>query len=138
MHCPSHERSTEDSGFILIEAVVGIALLALAFVALQQTLSSGWVGLRRAQMETAAVSLARARLTAAGVETPLRDGQTTGETPGGLRWTLETLRQDTSAPFANPQPLVGYWLKVTVNWRDYPLGAVRSVALTTLKLGPPP
>jgi type II secretory pathway pseudopilin PulG len=132
------EGTATDAGFTLIEAIVGIALLALGFVALQQALTSGWGGLRRAQVEAAAVSLVQAQLAAAGVESPLRDGQTAGETRDGMRWTLEIQRQAAPNQSERPQQLVGYWLKATASWRDFPFGPTRSVALTTLKLGPPP
>ena len=128
----------QESGFTLVEAVVGLALLALALAGMQQVLSSGWTGLRHANMETAALSLARARLAAAGIETPLQLGETSGETVAGLRWSLAIEAHQPEAGLNTPAVLVGYWVKSTVTWRDEPTRAQRAVSVTTLKLGPPP
>jgi type II secretory pathway pseudopilin PulG len=129
--------SAREAGFTLVEAVVGLALLALSLAGMQQVLSSGWAGMRHANMETAALSLARARLAAAGSETPLLLGESSGETAAGLRWSLAIEAHQSQTGLNAPAVLVGYWVKSTVTWRDEPTRAQRTVSVTTLKLGPP-
>ena len=128
--------SHRTHGFTLIETLVALALFAVVFAALSASLAGGIRGVRLARMDLAATMLARAKLAAAGVETPLADAQQeTGETDGFM-WFVNVrqhLRPDVDVRETGPK---AYWVAIDVSWRDGPLSPRRTIQLKTLKLGP--
>lgn len=125
-------RARSDAGFTLLETLVALIIFVAAYLLIHQALSLGWRGVRLAQSETAALQVAQARLAAAGLEQPLAEGNTSGEA-SGYSWTT-IVRRVSSEPGAAPSTLSGFWVTVSVNWRDAAVRQTRSVQLTTLKL----
>ncbi|MCL4766558.1 MAG: prepilin-type N-terminal cleavage/methylation domain-containing protein [Hyphomicrobiaceae bacterium] len=126
----------QEDGFTLIEIIVAIVVLSSVVVALLEGLSLGWRGARTAEMELAALSVAKARLASAGIETPLQEGRWTGTAADGFRWVVTAVREPAQdAPAAAP---ARYWVTVEVAWRAGPWSRTRSLELATLKLGAAP
>jgi general secretion pathway protein I len=142
-------RKNDEAGFTLVEVIVALAILALSLSVLLGTISNtAW---RSAQAEklTRAGSLAQSLLARAGTEMSIREGETTGEFPGGFRWRLIAQRYDDSVArierrLAGAQsglewnggerwPVAAYTVSVEVFWEDG--FHERSVVLTTLRLG---
>lgn len=126
-----------DSGFTLLEALIAITLLALAAGILQSALTGASRLGARAAGDTAALEIARAKLAAAGVATPLREGVTEGEAAGGYRWRVSVSRRRTDL---RPQTsdvqgaAAGYWATAEVEWHEHGGTRPRTITLTTLKL----
>jgi prepilin-type N-terminal cleavage/methylation domain-containing protein len=129
-----------DSGFTLVETLASLVIFATALLALYQSFSGGWRGYRRAEAEAAAVSFAQSRLVAAGVETPLVEGQQHHQSEEGLVWRIDVRRygqpyeEKSRSPWSAPQ---GFWVTVEVSWRAGALQTPHNVSLTTLKLREP-
>lgn len=125
-------------GFTLIEVVVAFLLLSLVMATGFELFTSG---MRRAvdlEQRSQALVVAQSRLAMAGVEVPLKESTTTGQTEDGrYRWTLTIAKSEEGAPEPN-QPLQTayglYRVEVVVQWR----GAGerdQSLSLATLELG---
>jgi hypothetical protein len=85
-----------------------------------------------------ALVVAQSRLATAGVEAPLKEGTTSGQTEDGkYDWTLATTRSQEGAADAN-QPLQTayglYRIEVVVRWRSADQRD-QSLSLATLELG---
>lgn len=123
-----------DSGFTLVETVVGLVIVAAALITFYESFSSGWRGYRLAEEEAALVEFAQSRLAAAGTETPLVEGQQQYRTEDGLTWTIDVRPYGQPQEKNPPSALDGFWVTVEVSGRKGPFDPVRQVALTTLKL----
>lgn len=131
----------QDDGFTLIEVLVAMAIFALVVSALYQGLQTGWRGLRAADLEDTAISVAASELVSRGVETPLTVGVQSGTTTYGIAW------QSTVRPYLSPDPrdflqpasvvTNGFWVDVVVRWTDGPARTAKTLSFTTLKLAPP-
>jgi prepilin-type N-terminal cleavage/methylation domain-containing protein len=127
-----------DSGFTLVETVIGLVIFAAALLVTYQSFSAGWRGYRLAEAEAAAVSFAQSRLAAAGVESPL--GQRQHQTVEGLTWMIDVRRygpSDEEKPRTAQVALDAFWVTVEVDWWEGPFQTPRKVSLTTLKLRGP-
>ncbi len=121
-----------------MEALVALAILGAALALIYQTMAAGWGAVRRTGLESKAVAAAMSRLEAAGRETPLAEGSTTG-TEDGLDWRVDVSRYAQPGLVVATPPLAAWWVKVEVSWRDSAASAQRTVAFTTVKLaGTPP
>ncbi len=121
-----------SSGFALAEALVALGVLVLVVVLGQATFASGWRTQNRAGNENGAVALARAQLTAAGIETPLRDSTTSGS-DGRYDWRIDVTRYEMPARSTAKPRLAAWWVNVEVSFVDHGSPAARSVRLKTLK-----
>jgi len=126
------EIPATESGFTLMETIVALVLFSSVFFVLYNGLAGGWRGVRFAASDTLAVRLARAKLAAAGVDSPLADGAEASGDEAGFEWRMEA--------HIYPQPddaqtdLTAYWVTVEVSWQDAPLSPTRSLKLKTLKI----
>ena len=127
-----------EAGFTLIEAVVGLAIFAVSMVILHQAFGLGWNGIGRADFEAGAVRLAKSRLEAAGIESPLEEGRTAGSTDATYRWTVTVAGHATGDRTPGRSGPAAFWVVAEVAWRDRANGPERTIALTTLKLRDPP
>lgn len=124
-----------DAGFTLIEALVAAAVFALLISALYQGLSLGWRGLRKAKAEDLAVAIANAELVSRGVETPLVASSASGTSPDGIAWQADI--RPYLIPSTGPEGKTayqGFWVTVTVRWREGRLSPEHVLDFTTLKL----
>lgn len=122
-----------QEGFAVMEALVALAILGAALALIYQTMAAGWGAVRRTGLESKAVAAAMSRLEAAGRETPLTEGSTTG-TENGLDWRVDVSRYVQPGLVVAAPPLAAWWVKVEVTWREPPASAPRKVAFTTVKL----
>jgi general secretion pathway protein I len=131
-------RHDKCSGFTLIETLVALVVFVAGYLVVHHSVSLGWRGAQAAWAESAASRLAQSRLAAAGVEARLEEGEQSGETEDGYRWTLRTERYRRPGSDGVPEKIAGYWVTVTVRWDGGVLRPARSLQLTTLKLGAAP
>jgi prepilin-type N-terminal cleavage/methylation domain-containing protein len=139
----NRQRAT-PAGFSLIETLVALAITGLALAAIADVFGTGLLGHEVSDAATTALSLAETELATAGSATPLLSGESDGLFAGRFHWRLTITRYDdkpdrntASAALAAPAGApVLYRVAVAVDWRD---GLrQRQLALSTLRLGPPP
>lgn len=124
-------------GFVLLEILVGLAILALAVGYALPALSgaSGW--LRQGWDSTAERVHARAILDRLGRDVALppagQESSAEGRTADGFVWRIVVTPHDI-LPVPGMAPVVTHAARVTVGLP----GRARTVALTTLLPGPPP
>jgi prepilin-type N-terminal cleavage/methylation domain-containing protein len=128
--------SSRDGGFTLIEALVATAVFALVLSALYQGLTTGWRGLKKANGEEAAVAVLSAQLASTGVEGPLQTSTSSGTTADGIAWQADIAPYSGGTPDASKasSAYLGYWVAVTVRWREARFGAEHALKARTLKL----
>ena len=134
----SSRRGKGDDGFTLIETIVAITIFSISFVALYYGMSVAWRSLRVSNAAADALSIAKAKLTAAGIEVPLEDGKQIDGDDNGVSWHLEMHRYDGSAASARPTASKLYWVQVDATWHDGASAEPNSLALSTVKLSREP
>ena len=131
---------SRQRGFTLVEIVVAFVLLTLVLATGFEIFSTG---LRRAgelEDQSQAIVIAQSRLAAAGLEEPLVEGTTEGETPDRrFRWTLAVTPTEEGMPAPDqPQPGPGsfmlYRVEARVRWTAADQRE-RQYALATLGMG---
>lgn len=127
---------TRQQGFSLLEILVAFSILAFSLGILLKIFSGGANTAVIAEEYTAAVQIAEALMSTAGVEAPLQAGRTSGRENDKYHWLVEV----TPSPF-NPENIDVktmtvslFKIKVTVSWGDHNDDAGRQIELTTLKL----
>lgn len=127
-----------QAGFTLVEIIVAFVLLALVLSTGFEIFSSG---LRRAgelDARSRAIVLAQSKIAAAGLEEPLEEGTTQGETDDRrFRWTRAiTPTEEGMPPPDQPRPGPGtfllYRIEVRVDWQG---GDTRPASYTLAGLG---
>lgn len=121
--------SERAPGFTLIEVLVALAILALAFGFGYRALSGGLAFVGRAGQEERAVSLARSELSRVGRDIALQQGTVERSAADGLRSEIAM-----SPVGVEAGGLAGYRVEVTVRWRKG--GLARQVRLETIRLAP--
>ncbi len=122
-----------DGGFTLLEVLVATAIFASLIAALHRGIATGAHGLRMATAEDTAITLLRRQLASGGIETPLTAATASGTTPEGLRWERVIRPYEIGSAPAEGETYRGYWVSVTVRWREK-FGAERSLNATTLRI----
>jgi type II secretory pathway pseudopilin PulG len=128
-----HTRTERRAGFILLEAVVGLALIAMVATAAFVAFAQAGERSARAGERLRAVLAADAILARVGLDLPLRPHRTAGTLSDGAAWVLEVraFAGADEGPEALPLQEL-YTLLVTVTPRN---GA--PVSLSTLRLREP-
>lgn len=105
-------------GFSLLEVLVAFVILALALGVLMRIFSGGLGNIGAAEHYSRAVAIAESELASVGVESPLAEGERTGEVEPGYTWRTAVQHFE-----ASTQPMEGaflpidlYQVDVTVNW----------------------
>jgi hypothetical protein len=126
-----------EDGFTLTETLVALFIMIAAATLLYRGFASGLAAANTADAQQMALNVAKSRLAAVGPIIPLDPGQHEGA-ENGIAWTLAVTpyaaRSDGVADEDAPR-LRAFWATVVVSWRDRGGGPVRSLQLTTLKLG---
>jgi type II secretory pathway pseudopilin PulG len=125
-------RASGEGGFTLVEALVALFIIIAMTVILYRGLSSGMRIAERAAGTEAALLVAKARLAALGVTTPLAEGEEEGR-DGDIGWRTSIRRYQGAASDAGPR---AYWASVTVSWQQRAGTEPQTIRLTTLKLAP--
>ena len=127
----SRQRSPRSAGFTVVEVLVALAIVALAFGVAFRDLSGALDRLGGSYRSTQALSVAESLLDRVGFDIALQGGGDSGVTKEGYDWVVET------QPYVPPTgpvaaPLMGYLVTVTVGWKER--GNTRRVQLNTLRL----
>src|SRR3984893_10860234 len=132
------ERTSQDSGFTLLEVVVALAIAALAIVGLFQAGGGGLLAFNTAGRVEEAVQLAQSHLAAVGRSAALIQGEFTDDDGGGYHWRLRARPVGTrqvAAPAGNPaRPGSGTLFAVEVAISCPGPRGERSVVLKTMRL----
>ena len=132
------ERSSQDSGFTLLEVVVALAIAALAIVGLFQAASGGLLAVNTAGRVEEAVQRAQSHLAAVGRSAALIQGEFTDDDGGGYRWRLRArpvASRQVGAADGNPTATATATLfdvEVAISWPGR--SGERSVVLKTMRL----
>ena len=121
------------TGFTLIEVLVALAILAIAFGFAFRALSGGFDRLDRDQKNADALLLAQSTLARVGRDIALADGAVDGRTADGFAWRIETSSYGDTQDLS-PGRLIGHRVEVTIAWNER--HQRREVRLTSLLLGP--
>lgn len=126
-------RWHRQGGFSLLEVLVAFSILALSLGVLLRIFGGDGRLAGMADEYSRAVVLAQSLLANAGVETPLRPGESSGAIDGQYDWAMRvTPFVLEGEPLPEPQPFKPYWVEVTVEWGED--GDQRSFSLGTLRL----
>lgn len=126
-------------GFSLLEVLVAFVILSLALAVLMRIFSGGLGNIGAAEHYSRAVAIAESQLAAAGVESPLVEGEYSGETEHAYAWRTLVQRYDAAAPLLEGAvvPVDLYQVEVTVSW-DTTAATPRTLRLVTLRTAPRP
>lgn len=134
-------RARSQSGFTLLEVVVAFVVLSLVLSVVFEVFST-WLSRTAALSEQSqALSLARSRLAAVGLEEAVKEGETSGDSNDRrYRWRVRIDRVPESAD-ASATPMKStyslYRAESRVEWKGAD-GRDHSLALANLQLGPRP
>ena len=130
-------RRGSASGFTLIEVLVAFTIAAVLLLPLLRSFSAGVASVTRTDAFTAATLIAESTLETAGPGIALVDGGSLDQQTGRYHVSASVHRYVGDG--VSPQlglVAVPFEIVVTVSWQD--AARTRSVALRTLRLGPPP
>ncbi len=130
-------RSADARGFTLIEVLVAFTIAALLLLPLLRSFSTGIASAARTDSYTEATLIAESTLESMGPGVPLVDGNQVDQQEGQYHVSASVHRYQTDTTPQN-QLLVAvpYEIVVTVSWPE--AARQRSIALRTLRIGPPP
>jgi len=125
--------ATRQSGYTLIEVLVAFMILALALTVLLRIFSGGLRNVSVSSDYATATLIAESRLAAAGIDIPLRPGETSGTEGERFEWTVSVQDYQPWPGYRSASQAVdAYRVTVTVEW---PNGDnTRSVGLSTVRL----
>jgi len=132
----ANSRAGREAGFTLIEVVVAFLLLSVVLVSVFEIFSKGLARAGELDDYSQALVIAQGRLASVGVEAPLAEGASAGDSDDGrFHWSVSVAR---SAEGGDPnRPIQGgyqlYQVESRVNWTS-PAGGERNIALATLQL----
>ncbi len=127
-----------DAGFTLIEVLVAFTIAAVLLLPLLQSFSAGVASASRTEVFTGATLVAEAALETVGAETELVEGSGFDRQEGRYHVSASIRSYAGGEEMSPPSQLaaVPYEVVVTVSWQE--AARIRSIALRTLRLGPPP
>ena len=122
-----------QSGYTLIEVLVAFMILALALTVLLRIFSGGLRNVSVSSDYATATLIAESRLAAAGIDVPLRPGETSGTEGERFEWTVNVQDYQPWPGYRSAaRGLEAYRVTVTVEW---PHGdRTRTVGLSTVRL----
>jgi len=119
-----------ERGFTLIEVLVAFAILAVGLGFLMHVIANVVGRTAEADLRVGALQVAQSLLDRVGVDVPLADGPSEGESADRYHWQLQI------EPYGEEEdrqnwPVAAHRVTVTVAWGDH-----GGLMLSTLKLGP--
>jgi type II secretory pathway component PulJ len=123
--------SNRSAGFVLVDVMIALAVAALVFGFAFQALSGAFDRLRKDRNSMKAVLLAESTLDRVGQDIALDATLSSGNTGDGFSWLVQSAPY-TGDPIAASGPLMGYVVRVTLDWKER--SNTRQVQLTTLRL----
>jgi general secretion pathway protein I len=136
MRSDRRQLGVRQSGYTLIEVLVAFMILALALTVLLRIFSGGLRNVSVSSDYATATLIAESRLAAAGIDIPLRPGETSGTEGERFEWTVSVQDYQPWPGYRSAAKGVdAYRVTVTVEW---PNGDnTRSVGLSTVRLRVP-
>ena len=133
MRFDRRQLAVRQSGYTLIEVLVAFMILALALTVLLRIFSGGLRNVSVSSDYAIATLIAESRLAAAGIDVPLRPGETSGTEGERFEWTVSVQDYQPWPGYRSAaKGLDAYRVTVTVEW---PHGDnTRSVGLSTIRL----
>ena len=133
MRSDRRQLAGRQSGYTLIEVLVAFMILALALTVLLRIFSGGLRNVSVSSDYATATLIAESRLAAAGIDVPLRPGETSGTEGERFEWTVSVQDYQPWPGYRSAaRGLDAYRVTVTVEW---PHGDnTRSVGLSTVRL----
>jgi general secretion pathway protein I len=133
MRSDRRQLDVRQSGYTLIEVLVAFVILALALTVLLRIFSGGLRNVSVSSDYATATLIAESRLAAAGIDTPLRPGETSGTEGERFAWTVSVQDYQPWPGYRSAARGVdAYRVTVTVEW---PHGDnTRTVGLSTVRL----
>ncbi len=129
---PFRTQQIKQQGFSLLELLIAFSILALSLSILLKIFSSGVNTAIVAEEYTTAVQIAESLMARAGVESPLRIGQISGQENEDYHWLVETSPyQFNPEGLELPTQVEFFKVDVTVSWGD---SDERQLELSTVKL----
>ena len=103
------QPTSGEDGFTLFEAIIAVAIAALALAALYRSVGVSVRATAAVRTKQAALALVRSQLDAVGSDGVLQSGTSTGHYPNGLGWrqTVLALSRPTTVI-----PVQSYWVVV--------------------------
>ena len=126
-----------EVGFTLIEVLVAFVLLALVLGTVFEILSTGLARASELENHSRALVVAQSRLAVTGLEEPLKEGDTHGESEDRrFHWAVSVRKIDDGADPSTPAPSVYamYRIEVRVAWAGGDTRE-RTLSLATVNLG---
>jgi general secretion pathway protein I len=133
MRFDRRQLAVRHSGYTLIEVLVAFMILALALTVLLRIFSGGLRNVSVSSDYAIATLIAESRLAGAGIDVPLRPGETSGTEGERFEWTVSVQDYQPWPGYRSAaKGLDAYRVTVTVEW---PHGDnTRSVGLSTVRL----
>ena len=133
MRFDRRQFDVRQSGYTLIEVLVAFMILALALTVLLRIFSGGLRNVSVSSDYATATLIAESRLASAGIDVPLRPGETSGTEGERFEWTVSVQDYQPWPGYRSAaRGLDAYRVTVTVAW---PHGDnTRSVGLSTVRL----
>ena len=133
MRSSRRQFATRQSGYTLIEVLVAFMILALALTVLLRIFSGGLRNVSVSSDYATATLIAESRLAAAGIDIPLRPGETSGTEGERFEWTVSVQDYQPWPGYRSASQAVdAYRVTVTVEWPNG--NNTRSVGLSTVRL----
>ena len=122
-----------ENGFTLIEALIALTIMIAMATMLYRSLSSAMRISTVTDQSEMALVIAKSRLAAVGIESPLRAGVQEGR-EGDYSWRIEIQPYQRDSEPNGAASGEAFWTTVAVSWPDRRSGRLRDLHLTTLKL----
>ena len=133
MRFDRRQLAVRQSGYTLIEVLVAFMILALALTVLMRIFSGGLRNVSVSSDYATATLIAESRLAAAGIDDPLRPGETSGTEGDRFTWTVSVQDYQPWPGYRSAAKGVDAYL-VTVNV-EWPNGDnTRRVGFSTVRL----
>ncbi len=130
-------RPADARGFTLIEVLVAFTIAALLLLPLLRSFSAGIASATRTDSYTEATLIAESTLESLGPGVALTDGGSIDRQEGQYHVAAAMHRYQTdAAPDRTLLVAIPYEVTVTISWPE--AARMQSIALRTLRLGPPP
>ena len=126
-------------GFTLLEVLLAFVVFALTFATVMEIVAASTRSTVRARDYSEAALLAQSLAERVGNDVPLEAGSWTGETVGGIVWSIEItdfegLDDDTrTLELAEMNGARLYWVDMTLSWGDG--NRRRETTFTTIRSG---
>lgn len=122
-------------GFSLLEILVAFSIMALALGVIMRVFSGSLNNVSTSQHYATAVLIAESKMASAGIELPLVEGETSGDTSAGYHWQVQIHREDDTSVATDMSPgLDLYRVEVRVEWPSSPDRKAR-IRLVSLRVG---